>query len=206
MARKWGNPDWIHVDEEMNNGSPKLEVSGSIQQQCDKRLTNLYNQSHTWLLQASHNICKSRIEAEELVSDLYVYLAKQCRENIWWGDSYNLIYCHKFLKHRWINRVDKVKRYVHCEDMKFLDDVHIEYDAERDNRIMEAYEEVKLELDKLMKTRNWAQARLYQLYWLDEPDETLNDLAKKIGISKSTTFLAIKKIRKHLKEVINNPF
>jgi len=198
--------NYIFVDEDMiQSGSIQKEVSGSIQQQCDQRLTNLYNQSHTWLLQASHNICRSKIEAEELVSDLYVYLAKECRPHIWWGDSYNLIYLHRFLKHRWINRVDKVKRYQLQSEMD-MGDAHIEYDEEKDNRIMEAYDRVKMELDNLMKTRNWAQAKLYQLYWIDEPEETLNDLAKKIGISKSTTFLAIKKIRKHLKEVIQNPF
>jgi predicted DNA binding protein len=34
----------------------------------------------------------------------------------------------------------------------------------------------------------------------------LDKLAKEIGISKSTTFLAVKKIRIYLKEVIENPF
>ena len=37
-------------------------------------------------------------------------------------------------------------------------------------------------------------------------DDTLDEVANKIKISKSTTFLAVKKIRKILKEVINNPF
>jgi predicted DNA-binding protein YlxM (UPF0122 family) len=43
------------------------------------------------------------------------------------------------------------------------------------------------------------------MYWI-ENDDTLQELADKIGISKSTCFIAIKKIRKHLKEVIDNPF
>jgi hypothetical protein len=37
-------------------------------------------------------------------------------------------------------------------------------------------------------------------------DRTLDSVAKDIKISKSTTFLAVKKIRQHLKEVINNPY
>jgi hypothetical protein len=37
-------------------------------------------------------------------------------------------------------------------------------------------------------------------------DKTLDEVASDIGISKSTTFLAVKKIRKHLKSVIENPY
>ena len=75
------------------------EVTGSIQQQCSDRLSNLYTQSHKTLLSYANWISKNREEAEELCSDLYLYLAKQCREKIWWGDSYNILYCQKFLRH-----------------------------------------------------------------------------------------------------------
>lgn len=180
------------------------EVSQSIQQQCDKRLTTLYNQSHTWLLQASYNICKSFEESEELVSDLYVYLAKECRQNIWWGESYNLIYCQKFLRHRWYNRVEKLKRYSYTDNHLIMDDTLEEYDEGRDEDVMRAYEEVINELKQLQTTRLWPAARLYEMYWMSE--DNLNEVAKKIGISKSTTFLSIKKIRNHMKNTINNPF
>jgi hypothetical protein len=36
--------------------------------------------------------------------------------------------------------------------------------------------------------------------------DTLDDVSNKIGISKSTTFLAVKKVRRYLKEVLDNPF
>ena len=49
-----------------------------------------------------------------------------------------------------------------------------------------------------------AHNKLYSMYWMG--DDTLQELADKIGISKSTVFIAIKKIRKHMKEVINDPF
>jgi DNA-directed RNA polymerase specialized sigma subunit len=45
---------------------------------------------------------------------------------------------------------------------------------------------------------------IYEIYWTSE--DTLQEVADKIGISKSTTFIAIKKIRKHLKGLIKNPF
>ena len=36
--------------------------------------------------------------------------------------------------------------------------------------------------------------------------ETLDEVARDIKISKSTTFLAVKKIRRYLNEVIQNPY
>ena len=50
----------------------------------------------------------------------------------------------------------------------------------------------------------WPASRIFQLYWMS--DRTLDAVAKDIKISKSTTFLAVKKIRQYLKEVINNPY
>lgn len=179
-------------------------LSGSIQLQCDRRLTNLYNQSHTWLLQVSYNICKSYEESEELVSDLYVYLAKDCKPNIWWGDSYNLIYCQKFLTHRWYNRVGKLKRYQYTETPVELDIPYEEYDESRDRDIMKAHEEVLKELNRLRITRLWAPAKIFEIYWMS--DRTLDQVAKEIGISKSTVFLSIKRIRNYLKDILDNPF
>lgn len=55
------------------------------------------------------------------------------------------------------------------------------------------------------KTRAWASSKLAQLYWFNE-DFTLDKLSKEIKISKSTAFLNVKKVKKHLKETIKNPF
>jgi DNA-directed RNA polymerase specialized sigma subunit len=78
------------------------------------------------------------------------------------------------------------------------------YDEQRDVEIMKAYDDVMQELKDLQITKLWPAARLYSMYWCS--DDTLNEVAKKIGISKSTTFLAIKKIRNHMSETIKNPF
>ena len=180
------------------------EVTGSMQEQCNERLTNLYKESHTWLLKASYNICKNFEESEELVSDLYVYLAKECREKLWWGNSYNLIYCQKFLRHRWYNRAGKLKRYHYTSDIMIMDKGDIPYDEQKDTDIMKAHEDVIKELKSLQITRLWPAERLYEMYWMS--DDTVNEVARKIGISKSTTFLAVKKVRTYLKQVIDNPF
>lgn len=182
-----------------------IEVTGSVETECNKRLDTLYRQSHVWLLQVGYNICKNAAEAQELVSDLYVYLAKKCRPQIWYDESYNLIYCMKFMNHRWLNRVQKLRRFQYIGAHTDFDDTHYkEYDYDRDVEVMRAYDDVMKELDALRITKMWPAARIYEIYWMG--DDTLNEVAKKIGISKSTTFLAIKKIRKHLKEVIKTPF
>lgn len=197
--------NYIIVDEEMvQTGSMSIEVSGSIEIQCNQRLTNLYNQSHEWLLKAAYNICKSFEESEELVSDLYVYLAKDCKPHIFWGNSYNLIYCQKFIMHRWYNRAAKLKRYCYTETPVELDVPSDEYNEERDRDMMRAYEDVLAELKRLEITKLWPASKLFQIYWMS--DRTLDEVAKEIGISKSTVFLSIKKIRAWLKINVKNPY
>jgi hypothetical protein len=85
-----------------------------------------------------------------------------------------------------------------------MDKGDIPYDEQKDTDIMKAHEDVIKELKSLQITRLWPAARLYEMYWMS--DDTLNEVARKIGISKSTTFLAIKKIRKHMALTIKNPF
>jgi len=181
-----------------------MEITGSIQIQCEQRLTNLYTESHPWLIRNAVKLTKNREEAEELVSELYVYLLERCNPKIFWGDSsYNLLYCNKFLHSRWMNRVKKLNKVTLKEHID-SEEVDVPYDEEFDKTVIEAHKQIMDELKVLEQTRMWPQSRIFQLYF--ESDDTMESLAKKIGISKSTTFLAIKKIRRYLKEVINNPF
>jgi len=179
------------------------EVTASVAQECTKRLENLYRQSHTWLLQVSFNICKNTEESEDLVMELYEYLHKKQNTKIFFDNSYNLIYCMHFIKHRWINKTKKLNRIQYQEEIIHNDPLE-EYDVDRDLGIMKAYDEVMSEIQKLKKTKHFAPAMIYEIYWTS--DDTLQEVADKIGISKSTTFIAIKKIRKHLKGIIKNPF
>lgn len=78
-----------------------------------------------------------------------------------------------------------------------------EYDDTIDIEIMEAYDNVKKEVNKLKDTPLWADAMIFTYYF--ESNESLNDLAKRLKVSKSTVFLSVKRIKTHLKEIINNP-
>ena len=178
--------------------------SGSLCLECDRRLTNLYNESYKWLVSEAKKITKSREESEDLVSELFEYLHTKCNPKIFWGDdSYNLFYCNKFLHSRFMNKVKKLNRTTLVEVMPDREE-EIEYDTEYDIRLQQAHEEVIRELKKLEVTRMWPQGKIFTLYWMS--DKTLDEVAKDIKISKSTTFLAVKKVRKYLEQVINNPF
>jgi DNA-directed RNA polymerase specialized sigma24 family protein len=178
-------------------------ITGSLQLECNQRLTNLFNQSNGWLLNEAKKITKQREESECLVSELYEYLHLKCNHKIWWGDSYNLFYCNKFLHSRFMNKVKKLNKTILVEEMPDEEE-DIPYNEELDLRLQTTHEEVMNELSKLKVTRQWPQAKIFELYWMSS--DTLEEVSKKIGISKSTTFISVKKIRKYLENTLDNPF
>lgn len=179
------------------------EVTGSIAAECAQRLETLYRDSHTWLSQVSYNITKNREEAEDLVMELYEYLHKKQNQKLFYLNSYNLMYCMAFLKHRWINKTKKLNRIQYFEEIT-KDGPEEVYDVDRDLAMMKAHDEVMSEVKRLKNTKHFGPAMIYEIYWTS--DSTLQEVADKIGISKSTVFINIKKIRAHLKKMVNNPF
>jgi RNA polymerase sigma factor (sigma-70 family) len=178
-------------------------ISGSIEITPERRLSNLYIESHDWLLRVAKHISGTNENAEDLVSELYEYLHIKQNVKINWGNSINIMYCSKFLKHRWLNKVKKLNRISYVEEV-FDTELDIPYNVEEDLRLENAHNEVLSELKRLEKTKGWASSKIFELYYMS--DKTLDEVASDIGISKSTTFLAVKKIRKHLKSVIENPY
>lgn len=170
----------------------------------NKRLEILYNNHYIWLLKVGKNITKSKDDAEDLISELFLYLADKRNPKIFYADSYNLMYCRRFMQTRWINHINNNKKLLITEDMGIYDDLDDEYDIENDIHIMNIHDSVINELKHLSKTRMWPKAKIFQLYYMSE--DTMIEVANKIGISKSTTFISIKKIREYLKNNINNPF
>ena len=181
-----------------------MEVTGSIALECDRRLSNLYLESHNWLLSVANKVTKNTEEAADLVQDLYEYLHKKKNIKLFWGDnSYNLKYCSKFLTHRFINKTKKLNRTTYVEEI-FDIEIDEEYDTDTDQRIAKAHDDVISELKKLEVTKMWPSAKIFELYWMS--DKTLEEVANDIKISKSTTFLAVRKIRRYLESAIDNPF
>jgi DNA-directed RNA polymerase specialized sigma24 family protein len=178
--------------------------SGSIDENVD-RLSKLYTLHHKRLMGTAYNISKNQETAEDLVGDLYLYLGSKVRPKIWFKESFNLFYCINFLQSRFINKVkrdNKIKyngvSYEHIEET--------EYDGEFDDKLDQSYEQVLKEIQSLHQTNMWASSKLYELYWITNPDQTLKELSQQIGISNSTSFIHIKRVKEHLKKCIDNPF
>lgn len=184
-------------------GGIQIDITGSLQEECNCRLETLYLDSHSWLINSAKIITKDRDAADDLVQDLYLYLSEKCNPKIFWGNSYNIMYAQQFLKHRWINKAKKGSKIFYKENV-FHDEIDVPYDTEKDIEIQQAFDSVISELKRLESTKLWPQSKIFQLYWMS--DKTLDEVAKDIKISKSTTFLAVKKIRSYLKEVIDNPY
>jgi DNA-directed RNA polymerase specialized sigma24 family protein len=175
-----------------------------IQKENNRRLEILFRQKNDWLMASSYNITKDREAAEELVAELYSYVAERGNPNIWWGeDEYNMMYLYSFLKTRWINQIKQRDRNLPLSNN--WDTVDEEYNEELDSRMQKSYDEIVNEINELQRTKMWSSARLAELYFFT-PEMTLDKLSKDIGISKSTSFLNIKKIKQHIRLTKDNPF
>jgi DNA-directed RNA polymerase specialized sigma24 family protein len=167
------------------------------------RLDVLYKKHHSWLIAVAFNLAKDKEVAEDLVQDLYLYLSEKCNPALWYLNSYNLMYCHSFIKSRFLNRTKVVKRNTPLDED--WDDVELEYDVDKDEKLEASYNDVVDELKKMEYTNKWASSKLAQIYFFNE-NMTLDKLSKEIGICKSTGFLHIKKTKKHLRDTLKNPF
>lgn len=174
-----------------------------VQAENTNRLDALFRQSHNWLIAVAFNLSKDKEVADELVGELYIYLAEKCNPSLWYLNSFNLMYCHSFLKSRFLNRIKADKR--KTEFTSEHDDVVEEYDIDTDEKLENAYNEIVAELKNMERTKKWVSSKLYQIYAFDK-DMTLEKLAAEIGISKSTAFLQTKKAKIHLRGTIKNPF
>jgi DNA-directed RNA polymerase specialized sigma24 family protein len=171
-----------------------------------RRIEVLHKEHGVWLIQSATNITKNREEAEDLVGDLYIYLLEKGTPKIYYKDSINALYCYRFLQTRWINKVvkrDKVRISGDIYHPKY-EPIDEEYSSELDEEIMKSFELVQQELQRLSITREWSKVRLFELYYGSE--DTMVQVANKIGICKSTMFMNIKKVREHLKKTCPNPF
>lgn len=176
-----------------------------IQIENNRRLDILYRSKNDWLMSAAYNITKNREMAKELVAELYSYIAERGNPNIWYGvDDFNMMYLHSFLRTRHINMVKSNGKVQSLPD--HYDEVDEGYDDELDLKVQQCYDDIVDEIQQLQKTKMWSSARLAELYFFGDEKMTLDKLSKDIGISKSTSFLNVKKIKQHIRLTKVNPF
>lgn len=170
----------------------------------NRRLEVLYRKHNEWLRAVCFNICKDADMVDELVSELYLYLAEHGEERLYYKDGgFNLGYCNSFLKSRFLNKIKVQNRY---SDVEIDDDVlnpssNELYDESIDN----TYNDIKTFLKSKQTSDNWVSAKIAELYYFGK-GFTIEGLAEEIGVSKSTVFLHIKKMKLEIRDNIDNPF
>ena len=80
--------------------------SGSIEE-VNKRLTVLYTKHNKWLYACAYNQSKDKRVSEDLVQELYLYLGTKRNPKLFFNDSFNLLYCHNFIRSRYINYIKR---------------------------------------------------------------------------------------------------
>lgn len=167
-----------------------------------KRIEHLYHSHSSWLKSVSYNITKNRDNADELVQELYLYLAEKPNPSIWYATSFNLMYLRAFLSSRFINAKKRGSRMQPLFDWAHIEDT--EYDVESDERFEKCWSDLNAEIDKMKREKGWSAAYLFQMYMFS--DDSLEEVSKKIGVSLSTTFMNVKKVKLKLRERLENPF
>ncbi len=168
----------------------------------NKRLEVLYKKHDKWLRQVSWNICKDRDMVDDLVAELYLYLAEKKNEKIYYLDSFNLQYCRSFISSRFINRIKIENKFTNEVDDNRLED---DYDTQFDKGVDNTLQQIKTFLKQKQKGPKWVSAKIAELYYLGDK-KTIEGLADEIGVSKSTIFLHIKSVRNEIKDNFDNPF
>ena len=178
-------------------------ISGSLELQTEvtKRLEVLYRNHHDWLRSVSYNLCKDSDVSDDLIQELYLYLGEKQNPKLFFLDSFNLKYCHLFLSSRWTNLIKRENKKDY--PTKWKDTSDEVYNEGWDDELERFENDVRDELNRLRTTGMWSSAKLYEMYQFS--DKTMEELSTDVGISKSTTFLNVKKIKQHLQEVIKRP-
>lgn len=176
----------------------------SNQTENNKRLDLLYRKHNEWLRKVAWNLCGDVDMVDELVSELYLYLAETPNENIYYHDgTFNLGYCNSFLKSRFINKIKVENRYSEYEPNEDIEEEV--YNTTYDEGLDATYNNIKTYLKSKQTQKDWASAKIAELYYFGK-GFTIEGLAKELNVSKSTVFLHIKKMKKEIKQNIDNPF
>ena len=156
--------------------------SGSIDETIS-RLDILYRKHNNWLMACAYNQSKDKQVSEDLVQELYLYLSEKNNPKLYYHDSYNLLYCHNFIKSRYINWIKRENKSAYLDDTTDIEDTP--YNTDYDLSLQTSYDLIQKELKELSTTKMWASAKIYEMYAFC--DLTMDELSKKVNISKSTT-------------------
>ena len=163
-------------------------------------IESIYKRHNDWLMQVAVNFTNSKVDAEELVQDLYVSLLEMKNINkIKYGDTVNLFYLYKMIKSRYLNNLKKAKQTTTVQIEEDIFSIEVtEYDYEVDQEFEVILEQTKHLLESDI---HWFDAKLLMTYL--EEDHSIASLHKATGISKSSIWTSLTKTKRYIKEVID---
>jgi DNA-directed RNA polymerase specialized sigma24 family protein len=151
-------------------------------------------------MQVAVNFTNNRVDAEELVQDLYVSLLEMKDINkIKYGDTVNLFYLYKMIKSRYLNNLKKAKQATTVqieEDIFTIEATEYNYELDEEFEVMLAKTKHLLESDI-----HWFDSRLLTTYL--EEDHSIASLHVATGISKSSIWTSLTKTKRYIKESID---
>ena len=155
-----------------------------------------YNKHHIWLSQCAYNFTGDKLDAENLVQDLYLKLLElKDIKKIMFGNDINLYYCWRMMRSIYLNSLKKTTPTLAIND-DMLEIHQEEYSYEADSEFEEMVKLTNEALDKI----HWFDSRLLKVY-LDE-EHSIQSLHDATGISNSTIWTSMKKTKQYVKEYV----
>ena len=154
----------------------------------------IYKNQNKWLSQVAYKFTNTKLDAEELVQDLYLKLMEMKDINkIKYNNTVNLYYLYKMLRSIFLNQ-QKIKVNALPIDEDLINTHFEEYNYDADAE----YEETLKQINEILeKDVHWFDHKLLKTY-LDE-DHSIKSLSKVTGISSSTIWTSLSKTKTFVK-------
>lgn len=155
-----------------------------------------YKKHNVWLTQCAYNLTGSKLEAEELVQNLYLKLMEMTNiQKIMYKQDVNLFYLYKMLRSMHLNGIKKQTNHLPIDD-DLLNKPAEEYSYSADNEFERMIELTNECLDEMY----WFDAKLLRVYI--EEDHSIQSLHNVTGISNSTIWTSLKKTKQNVRNYI----
>jgi len=158
----------------------------------------VYKNHHKWLSQVAFNFTNDKLNAEELVQDLYLRLMEMADiDKIKYNNTVNLFYLYKMLRSIFLNQ-QKIKINALPIDEELINLHFEEYDYAADND----YEETLKQVNEILeKDVYWFDSKLFRVYI--EENHSIKSLSKATKISSSTIWTSLSKTKAYIKNKTN---
>jgi RNA polymerase sigma factor (sigma-70 family) len=173
-------------------------------------LNNFYVSHSVWIQQCAYNLTNDQDKKDDLIQDTFIKLLELSNdrfEKVRFGENdLNTFFFYTTMKNHNINLIKKNREDVILNDTDTIDDKLDDSITERKERLLEALNrDINSYLDSMEQDNKlWFSAKLFRVYL--EEDHTMDSLAAKTGISRSTIFTSLKNIKAHLREVFQKQY